>query len=144
MWYDLALPEALCPGGRTDVVFIDIPAHVYQLSWDSNTAWSQFYASGSEILQYWKRVAKKYDLEKYMKLSHVVNEARWDEGEAKWKVSVEDLQTGRKISDECDVFITAIGVLNLWEWPSIPGLEDFEGKLMHTANWDQDFDVTVR
>lgn len=121
----------------------DIPAHVYQLSWESNTAWSEFYASGAEILQCWQRVVEKYDVEKYMKLSHNVTEARWHEVSAKWKVRVEDVQSGCAISDEGDVLITAIGILNLWDWPSIPGLMSFEGRLMHTASWDANFDAAV-
>ncbi|KAK5169326.1 uncharacterized protein LTR77_005301 [Saxophila tyrrhenica] len=120
----------------------DIPAHVYQLSWDSNVAWSQFYASGAEILQYWQRVAKKYGVEKYMKFSHAVTGATWDARRAQWKVTVDDTLGGRTIDHEGDILITAIGVLNQWKWPSIPGLKDFQGKLMHTAAWDEEFDVT--
>ncbi|KAK5746397.1 hypothetical protein LTR17_000777 [Elasticomyces elasticus] len=119
----------------------NIPAHTYQLSWDSNVSWSQFYASGAEILAYWNRVAQKYDVRKHMKLSHRVTEAKWNAGDAKWAVTVEDLVTGNCTIDHGDVLITAIGVLNLWEWPKIPGLSDFEGKLMHSADYDTDFDV---
>ena len=28
--------------------------------------------------------------------------------------------------------------MNKWKFPDIPGIEDFEGKMMHTANWQQD------
>jgi cation diffusion facilitator CzcD-associated flavoprotein CzcO len=39
--------------------------------------------------------------------------------------------------------ISATGSLNNWQWPSIPGLHDFKGKLMHSASWDEDYDYTV-
>jgi cation diffusion facilitator CzcD-associated flavoprotein CzcO len=28
-------------------------------------------------------------------------------------------------------------VLNNWKWPSIPGLFEYKGTLLHTANWDE-------
>lgn len=29
-----------------------------------------------------------------------------------------------------------------WKWPTVPGLHDFQGKLMHSADWDQSYDFT--
>jgi cation diffusion facilitator CzcD-associated flavoprotein CzcO len=41
------------------------------------------------------------------------------------------------------VFMTGIGALNEWKWPDIKGLKDFKGPLLHSANWDEEFDGTV-
>ncbi|KEF56419.1 uncharacterized protein A1O9_08000 [Exophiala aquamarina CBS 119918] len=119
----------------------DIPAHMYQLSWDSNVAWSHYYASGHEILDYWRRVAQKYDVEKYMKFSSRVKEARWVAREAQWVVTIEDVATGQVVQDRSDALITAYGALNSWDWPQIPGLAKFKGSLMHSAKWDESFDL---
>lgn len=27
-----------------------------------------------------------------------------------------------------------------WKWPDIPGREDFEGKMLHSASYDRSFD----
>lgn len=45
--------------------------------------------------------------------------------------------------DSCNVLISCTGALNDWKWPNIPGLHDFKGKLMHSANWDESYDYTV-
>jgi cation diffusion facilitator CzcD-associated flavoprotein CzcO len=37
--------------------------------------------------------------------------------------------------------VKATGILNKWKWPEIPGLHDFEGKLVHTARYDTSFDA---
>lgn len=29
-----------------------------------------------------------------------------------------------------------------WKWPEIPGLHDFQGDLVHSANWPEKFDDT--
>lgn len=45
-------------------------------------------------------------------------------------------------SDSGNVLISATGILNNWKWPDIPGLHDFTGHLVHTANWDHSYDLT--
>lgn len=45
---------------------------------------------------------------------------------------------GHKVHDRANVLINGAGFLNDWKWPAIPGLHDFNGKLLHTAAWDAD------
>ena len=56
---------------------------------------------------------------------------------------VRDVDSGTVQSDQCDILIQATGALNNWKWPSIPGLHDFKGKLLHSAIWDEDYDYSV-
>jgi cation diffusion facilitator CzcD-associated flavoprotein CzcO len=88
-------------------------------------------------------VADKYDLRKYMKLSHKCIEARWNEATSKWVVKFQKVDSGEIVEDVGDVFMTGIGALNEWKWPDIKGLHDFKGRLMHSANWDSSYDATV-
>ncbi|MCJ1478111.1 hypothetical protein MMC13_006787 [Lambiella insularis] len=129
-WFENRYPGCAC----------DIPAHCYQLSFESNPSWSSFYARAPEILAYWKRVVEKYGVRKYMKLSHKAVEARWDEKASKWRVRIENLGSGEVFEDTADALLTGIGVLNEWKWPSIPGIHDFKGKLLHSAQWDRSYD----
>lgn len=68
--------------------------------------------------------------------------AFWNEETAGWDINVEDLALNTEIHDHCDIFINATGILNNWRWPAIPGLHDYKGTLLHTANWDKDVDLT--
>lgn len=43
------------------------------------------------------------------------------------------------IIDQADVLLKGTGMLNAWKWPEIPGLQDFKGSLIHSANWDETF-----
>lgn len=45
--------------------------------------------------QYWKGVADKWDVYRYMKFNSAVQEARWNEQESLWYVKVRDVKTGR-------------------------------------------------
>ena len=123
---------------------IDIPAHSYQLSFESSLEWTKFYAGAPEILEYWRKVVKKYDIRKHMKFQHKCIEARWDESTSKWTAKFERLDTGEIVEDTADIFMTGIGALNEWKWPDIKGLKDFKaGPLLHSANWDESFNAEV-
>lgn len=32
-------------------------------------------------------------------------------------------------------------IYSKWKWPAVPGLSDFEGKLLHSAAWDDTYDL---
>ncbi|VDB82950.1 unnamed protein product [Peniophora sp. CBMAI 1063] len=114
----------------------DIPSHAYQLSFESNTQWSSFYAPGSEIKAYLEGVVDKYKLMPYMRLQHEMTAARWDEVDAKWIVSLRREADGHEITDTADVLFLGVGSLNRWRWPAIDGLKTFGGTLVHSADWN--------
>jgi len=75
-------------------------------------------------------------LHRYVKTRHQVSASTWDDGDSRWHVTIKDLESGNDIHDSCDILINASGILNNWRWPAIPGLHDYKGTLLHTANWD--------
>lgn len=72
----------------------------------------------------------------------MVSRAEWDNKRGHWNIEVTDLETGRVISDWCHILLNAAGVLNAWKWPDVPGIKEFEGKLLHTAKYDRNVDLT--
>ncbi|RBR07511.1 uncharacterized protein FIESC28_10592 [Fusarium coffeatum] len=130
-WYENRYPGCAC----------DVPAHAYQLTYESSPRWSSFFASAPEILQYWKDVATKYDVRKHMRFQQKCIGARWDEATNKWHVQLKDLNTGVEYQDSSDVLVTGEGVLNEWKWPDIEGIQSFKGSLLHSANWDPQIDL---
>lgn len=59
----------------------------------------------------------------------------------KWKVNVKvsgdkDAQFSPEYTINCDYLVSAVGQLNQPRYPTIPGIEDFKGKMMHSARWD--------
>lgn len=118
----------------------DIPAHTYQSTFEPNTQWTEEYAQGHEIRDYWQRVAHKYDVYKHLRLNTKVTSARWDCQTAQWQVKLESLPTGAVSEEQFDVLITAIGRFNAWKLPDYTGIETYEGHLRHSSNWDPTFD----
>ena len=134
-WFENRYPGCGC----------DIPAHSYQLSFESKTDWSKFYAPQPEILSYLQGVADKYNVRQYMRFSHRCVKAVWDEQTSKWHATFEKIDEEGNVletlEDVADVFMAGTGVLNDWKWPDIPGLHSFKGKLLHSAKYDTSFDT---
>ncbi|KAK5655050.1 hypothetical protein OQA88_5949 [Cercophora sp. LCS_1] len=118
----------------------DVPAHIYSFPFDPNPDWERFYASGADILKYIKATVKKWNLDRDLQLNTRVVGAHWDEALGQWKVTVE--HEGKQRDEYCHVLISAQGVLVHENWPSVPGLRDFKGKLVHSARWDHSYDYS--
>ncbi|PMD31733.1 FAD/NAD(P)-binding domain-containing protein [Hyaloscypha variabilis F] len=123
------------PGVRCDV-----PSHAYQLTFAPNTKWTEYYPKQSEIQQYYENILVDYGIKDKISFNHEVVKAIWREQSSKWEVEVKNLETGEIVVDEADFLVTAPGRLNQTHIPPIPGLSDFKGKLVHTAQWDPTYD----
>ena len=76
-----------------------------------------------------------------MKLNHQILSSKWSATDSKWHVSIQNLKTGEILQNSADFLISAIGRLNQWAYPNIPGLTDvYEGHLRHSSNWDHEYD----
>ncbi|KIX06719.1 uncharacterized protein Z518_04695 [Rhinocladiella mackenziei CBS 650.93] len=133
-WYENTYPGVRC----------DIPSPGYQLTFESNSQWSEFYASGAEIQNYMVNLAKRYDVYRFCKFRRVVTAAKWLDGIGKWEVTCQNLETGESETDRCDVLMMGTGLLNKWDWPQIPGLDTFKGPKVHSARWDQSIELEDR
>lgn len=111
-------------------------AHSYQYSFAPNPHWTRMYAPGKEIQQYLKDVADRFGATRFIKTSQKVERAEWLADEKKWKLDVKNVATGETFEDKADIFITARGQLNECNWPDLPGLDKFQGKLLHSGDWD--------
>ncbi len=77
-----------------------------------------------------------------MQFPSETTKAEWQQTSATWKIWINitspDGTVTEKI-DECDVLLHATGVLNKFKWPDIKGIEEFQGKLIHTARWPDEY-----
>lgn len=67
--------------------------------------------------------------------------AQWDDDAGEWTIRVRDTTSGEVSEHVCDIFINGSGILNNWQWPKVAGLEDFKGKLLHSANYEEGYDL---
>lgn len=81
-----------------------------------------------------------------MRFNSTVEEARWDDKETQWKVKVKvsgekDSQFSPDYVVSADFLVSAVGQLNMPREPNIPGIKDFQGRIMHSARWDWTYDL---
>ncbi|EXJ56332.1 uncharacterized protein A1O5_12599 [Cladophialophora psammophila CBS 110553] len=113
----------------------DIPSHSYQFSFWRKPDWKSYYAGAEEIRQYLKSFAVQNDLERYVNFGHRVEEARWLQDQGVWQLKGKRAD-GSEFLDQGEILASCHGVLNSWKYPDIPGIERFQGKVMHSAAWD--------
>ena len=109
----------------------DVPSRNYQYRFAPNPNWSRVFSPGREIWAYLDRVATDYGLKDRMSFETEVEEATWDEDARTWT-----LRTKKGDVAEYDFLVTAAGALVHTRKPEIPGMEDFQGAMFHSAEWD--------
>ena len=85
-----------------------MPGAIYQYSWRPNT-WSEFYPAAEEARQYLKTVSRENDFYRFMNFRHEITRASWDNDQAKWTLTINDIKTGVAFEDRVDVFLDLSG-----------------------------------
>lgn len=112
-------------------VACDIPAHLYALASHPKADWRRRYASGAEIWDYMRDVARREELYALARFGRTVTSATWDEGTRRW--CVETAEGERHV---CRVLVSGMGPLHVPRLPCVPGLNRFRGPAFHSARWD--------
>lgn len=89
----------------------DVPAHIYSFPFDPNPEWTRFYASGAEILDYFKKTTRKWNLDRDLQLNTKVVGAQWHDSTGMWEVEVENTRTEERRKEWCHVLVSGQGVL---------------------------------
>jgi 4-hydroxyacetophenone monooxygenase len=116
-------------------VGVDTPSHFYSYSFEIWPDWHHYHPHGRDMQDYLVQVADKYDLRRNIQFDSKVTSLVYDDETCLWTVTVER-QDGSKEELVVNAVINGHGPVNRWKYPDIPGLHDFKGPLMHTANWD--------
>ncbi|GAB2551154.1 flavin-containing monooxygenase [Nocardia heshunensis] len=116
-------------------VAVDIPSVYYSFSYEPPQTWSRLFAPGHEVKAYADQIADKYGLREHLLLDTLVEGATWDEKNQLWHIDTAEggTFTARHL-------IAAIGGLEVPRMPEIPGIDEYTGKVVHTARWDHEYD----
>lgn len=119
---------------------VDTPSHYYSYSFDLNPDWSRYYPTGVEYQRYLKAVVARHRLDEHITFRTRVVSARWQEAERRWEVVTEGPDGARETHHAAAV-VTALGMLNSPNVPDVPGMDEFAGRIVHTAEWDTNLDL---
>jgi cation diffusion facilitator CzcD-associated flavoprotein CzcO len=124
-WRDNTYPGAAC----------DVPAHLYSFSFSPGRP-SRRFPGQPETLSYLQELAAEPGIGDHIRLGARVDSARFDEGQARWSITLDD---GATLA--ASVLVSAVGQLNRPALPGISGRDEFAGPSWHSARWNHDVDL---
>lgn len=113
----------------------DVPSHIYQFAFAPKPDWSHIWAGGKEIQEYHRDVVERFGLAAHLRLNTEVTALHYDQDHHTWTV------TTAAETLTADFVICATGVLHHPFTPDIPGMDTFEGSVVHTARWDPELET---
>lgn len=126
-WRDNQYPGAAC----------DVQSHLYSLSFAPKSNWSKRYAEAPEIFSYIQDLVTDYNLRAFCRLNTEVMAAHYQAERCLWQLQLQDQSIL-----EAQFVIFASGPLHIPQIPDILGIEKFQGKVFHSAQWDHTYDPT--
>jgi cation diffusion facilitator CzcD-associated flavoprotein CzcO len=125
-WRDNHYPGAAC----------DVQSNLYSFSFAPNPNWPRSYSEQPQIQAYLQATADRFGVREHCVFGADVTGARWDEDGRRWHVTT----TAGEF--RAQILVSAAGALADPTYPDIPGLQSFEGTVMHSARWDDTHDLT--
>lgn len=119
---------------------VDTLSITYEFSFDDVHPWTEYFARGEEVRSYIESIAKKYGAFEHIRLGHDLEHARFDEARSVWRLRFRRPDGGR-VEREANAIISAAGLFSKPKLPDIPGVDVFEGRIVHPTQWTQDLDV---
>jgi monooxygenase len=99
-------------------------------------------AGGSSILNYVRQTAVDHGIEGRIRFNHRVVRAEWSTAEARWTVEAIRSDTQETVYFSCGFLFMCSGYYRYDEGytPDFPGVERFDGRIVHPQHWDEDID----
>jgi monooxygenase len=99
-------------------------------------------ADGPSILSYIREVATDHGIDARIRYGHRVVAARWSTPQARWTVEIEQGPEGAKTTISCGFLWMCSGYYDYAAGytPEFPGIERFQGRIVHPQKWTEDID----
>jgi cyclohexanone monooxygenase len=119
------------PGARVDLESLDYCFH-FDDKLFREWKWKERYATQPEILAYLNHVAERYDIKRHFLFNTRMTAGQWQPDQRRYHVKTD---TGREVTGR--FLIMATGNLSVPRKLDFPGLDEFKGETVQTANWPQ-------
>jgi monooxygenase len=103
---------------------------------------AQSIADGPSILEYVKETAREDGSERHIRYGHKVSRADWSTPDARWTITAE--HEGGPVEITCGFVMSCSGYYRYDEGytPELPGLDRYQGTLIHPQHWPEDLDYS--
>ncbi len=114
-------------------VRVDTTNFLYQFFFEKNYPWTEYFARADEVRGYLEHVAKKHGVYEHITFDTEVKAAVFDEESGSWAVDL--VVEGEARRGSASAIVSATGTFATPKRFDAPGVEDFQGQLVHTAEW---------
>jgi len=106
----------------------------------------QAIADGDAIRAYIRETAEERGIDRHIRFGHRAVRAEWSSDRALWTVEVERTDTGERFAMTAAWLFSASGYYRYDHGftPELPGLDRFEGRVVHPQHWPEDLDYAGR
>lgn len=130
-WRDNSYPGCAC----------DVPSHLYSFSFAPNPDWPRTFSGQRHIQAYLERITDTFGLRPHLRFDSEVTQLTWDTDELHWVIETGGTGADGGATLTADFVVSATGPLSDPKIPDFPGLDTFEGKIFHSAQWDHGYDL---
>ncbi|CAD0089848.1 unnamed protein product [Aureobasidium vineae] len=104
--------------------------------------WKQYrtMADGASIKQYLTDAANTFGIDKHIRYRHKLVSANWSTDQQNWSFSIHTPEGQKNMRSRFVVFCTGYYDYNEAMPANIPGIENFQGKVVHPQFWPEDLD----
>ena len=99
-------------------------------------------ADGESILAYLEETTAEYDVTPHIRFRHLVTSAAWSTRDARWILKAERLDDSGNVRLSCNFLFMCSGYYSYAGGykPEFPGIEQFQGPVIHPQAWPEDLD----
>jgi cation diffusion facilitator CzcD-associated flavoprotein CzcO len=120
------------PGARVDIESLEY-SYGFSEEVQQEWKWPLLYSEQPSVLEYLNWVTDRLELREHIQFDTRVTAARFEEATNCWVIETDGGETVR-----CRHCVMALGFLCDPYVPEFPGLESFEGTVVHTARWPKE------
>jgi len=124
-------------------VRVDTSIIQYQFSFEKRYPWTEFFARQPEMRRYLEHVARKYGIMAHIRFDRDMQLAEFDEQSATWAMTFKR-SDGSTERGRANVVVAASGLFGVPKKLDIQGRDEFQGEILHTTQWRDDIDLSMR
>lgn len=116
---------------------VDVPSRSFSYSFMSSYDWTRNFAGQRELQKYIEEVIDRFGLRPHLRLNTAVTRVEWNDDEARY-----DLHLATGDVEPYNLVVAAVGMFSEPNYPTWPGLDEFQGPKFHTARWEHEHDLS--
>ncbi|MFC4944286.1 flavin-containing monooxygenase [Pseudonocardia sp. GCM10023141] len=121
---------------------VDTPCTGYQFKFVKDFRWSEYYPGRQEVAAYLGMVAERYGVAPHVRFGCELVSAAWDQESGKWTLEVRREGVAEPEVLVANVVVTGCGLFNVARMPNLPGVEQYQGQLIHPTQWAKGTEIT--